>query len=193
MFEQHRPRVSRRRRGVVLQLRHRLPGLHQRQLHRSARRLRRHGWHHLVAQLGVRPQNSRIAQHVKTWSRDEGDKPTDEAQWVKHHLAGAVAKCFLHRVVQAAVRQQRQPLLAVGRSRDVAAQPLQTLAISAVDGRSGVNVHPANLAAQSGRPAARSALSVLHQAQRGLPGARPQQLSPCGCSLVARRQHRLVR
>jgi hypothetical protein len=42
-------------------------------------------------------------------------------------------------------------------------------------------------------PAACSTLSVLHQAQRGLPSARPQQLSPCGGSLVARRQHRLVR
>jgi hypothetical protein len=49
---------------------------------------------------------------MKTWSRDEGDKPTDEAQWIEHELAGAVAKCLLHRVVQAAIRQQRQPLLA---------------------------------------------------------------------------------
>jgi hypothetical protein len=85
-------------------LRHGLPSLHQRQLHRSALRLRGHGFYHLLAQLSAWPKNSRVAQHMKARWWNEGEQPTDEAQRIKHQLAGAITKCLLHRVALPALR-----------------------------------------------------------------------------------------
>ena len=81
-----------------------------------------------------------VAQHMKPWWRDQGTQPRDEVERVEHHRVHTILPCVPKAVAAATVGGVFEALLSEWRPCDVAAQSLESLAITAGHGRARVHV-----------------------------------------------------
>jgi len=86
-----------------------------------------------------------VAEHVKPRRRHEGAEPRDEVERVEQDGVGAVIPRGLEAEADAAIGVELEALLVERRPRDVAAGPLEALAVAAVRHDLGVDIHPADL------------------------------------------------
>jgi hypothetical protein len=102
----------------------------QPQLHGLARRARGVPRHDLGAGLRVRREHAVIAQHVKPRRRDQSDESRDQIERVEQDGIRSVSPGALEPVAKPAVTVLLESFLRERRAGDVAAQPLESLAIA---------------------------------------------------------------
>ena len=93
----------------------------------------------------VRGEDAVITEHVKPRRRDEGAEPRDEVEGVEQDGVGAVFPRGLEGEADAPVAVKLEAVLVERRTGDVAAEPLEALAVAAVDDDLGVDIDPAHL------------------------------------------------
>jgi hypothetical protein len=88
-----------------------------------------------------------VAHLVGARRWDQGDQALQQFERLEDDVGGAVAPTVLEPVEQAAVTQAREPLAGQRRTRDVAAQPLESPAVAGGHAHVGVQAQARDLGA----------------------------------------------
>jgi hypothetical protein len=95
----------------------------------------------VLAQAMVAGEHAVIARHVEAGRRNQGAEAGEELVGVHVGVGGAAAPGRLERDTDAAAGERRDGVMGEGRAQEVAADSLELLAVAAVGGGRGVEIH----------------------------------------------------
>ena len=100
-------------------------------------------------------QHPERPQRVKSWRRYRGDQPDHQVFRLEEDRAGAILPDALQRKLEPAISARLHAVLRNGRTRDVAAEPLELFSVPPVHALPCVQVDPAHFRDGIGVVAAR--------------------------------------
>jgi hypothetical protein len=120
----------------------------------------------VLAQAMVAGEHAVVAGHVEAGRRNQGAEAGEELVGVHVGVGGAAAPGRLERDADAAAGERRDGVVGEGRAQEVAADSLELLAVAAVGGGRGVEIH-----AEGGEGHRRRPPPLRAQALRAVPSA----------------------